>query len=101
MNQSKNDLEKLFREFAAIGKLSKSEADEMFTNLQGAVMLNMLGRLLDTLSEESRKSLREKEIKTNDNLIAFLGTTVSSENFRQAATLSIEEVVDNFLDKIK
>lgn len=100
INQSQNKLEELFREFALLGNLSENQKQELFTKLEGAIVLNMVGKLLDQLSDNDQQLIKQKELKTNEDLLKFLSSSISQEDFNKIAQRSVEEVVKKFLDKI-
>lgn len=100
VDQSQSKLEELFKEFALLGNLSENKKQEMFTKLEGAIVLNMVSKLLDQLSENDRKAIEQKELKTAEDLFKFLSNTITQDDFRKVAEQSVGEVVKKFLDKI-
>jgi len=100
INQSQIKLEELFKEFASLGNLSENQKKELFTKLEGAIVFNMVGKLLEQLSENDQQLMKQKEFKTNEDLFQFLSDTTSQDNFRKVAGQSVEEVVEKFLKKV-
>src|SRR3989344_134635 len=96
INQSQIKLEELFKEFASLGNLSENQKKELFTKLEGAIVFNMVGKLLEQLSENDQQLMKQKEFKTNEDLFQFLSDTTSQDNFRKVAGQSVEEVVEKF-----
>src|SRR3989344_4946576 len=101
INQSQIKLEELFREVASLGNISESQKQELFTKLEGAIVLNIVGKLFDQLQETGKKIIEQKKFKTNEDLFKFLSSAVSQDNFHKVATLAVEEVVKKFLEKFK
>lgn len=100
INQQQNRLEEIFKEFALFGNISEEQKQELFTKLEGAIVLNIVSKLLGQLSESDQKSIGQKEFKTNEDLFKFLSNTVPQADFNKVATQSVEEVTKKFLDKI-
>lgn len=100
INQSQIKLEELFKEVALLGNISEQQKQELFTKLEGAIVLNIVSKLFDQLSENDQKLIEQKEFKTNEDLFKFLGSVVPQDNFHKVAALSIEEIVKKFLEKI-
>jgi len=99
-NQVSNRLAELFGELVSLGNLSEEQKQELFTKLEGAIVLNITGKLLDQLSESDRKILEQKQPKTGEDLFNFLSGAISPDDFRKIAGQSMEEVMKKFLDKI-
>lgn len=99
-NQSQVNLKELFNEFASLGNLSENQKQELFTKLEGAIVLNIVSKLFDQLSESDKKDIENKELKTNEDLFKFLSSSIPQNSFHKIAEQSVEEVVKKFLDKI-
>ena len=100
INQSQVKLEELFKEFISLGNISENQKQELFTKLEGAIVLNIVSKLFDQLSEGDQKTIEQQELKTNEDLFKFLSNTIPQENFYKVAAQSVEEVVKKFLEKI-
>ncbi len=100
VNQSQIKLEELFKEVASLGNISEQQKQELFTKLEGAIVLNIVSRLFDQLQENDKKLIEQKEFKTNEDLFKFLSNTIPQESFHKIASQAVEEVVEKFLEKI-
>ena len=100
INQSQIKLEKLFKEFASLGNISEQQKQELFTKLEGAIVLNIVSKLFDQLTENAQKLIEQKEFKTNEDLFKFLSDAIPQESFHKIAAQSVGEVVKKFLEKI-
>ena len=100
IKKSQIKLEELFKEVASLGNISEEQKKELLTKLEGAIILNIVGKLLDELQETDKKLIEQQGFKNNEDLFKFLSSAVSQENFYKVVTLSVEEVVKKFLEKI-
>ena len=100
INQSQIKLEELLKELVSLGNISEKKKQELFTKLEGAIVLNIVNKLFDQLSENDRKNIEQKELKTNEDLFKFLSNTIPQDGFHKIAEQSVGEVVKKFLEKI-
>lgn len=100
MNQAQIKLKILFEEVASLGDMSGQQKQELFTKLEGAIVLNIVSRLFDQLSESDKIALREEKFKTDVDLFGYFASVVPQDDFHSAAVLSVEEVTKKFLGKI-
>lgn len=100
ISQSQIKLENLFKEVVSLSNISESQKQELFTKLEGAIVLSIVGKLFDQLQEKDKKLIEQKGFENNKDLFKFLSSIIPQENFQKVATLSVEEVVTKFLEKI-
>ena len=104
MNQAtprpQNELERIFREFLLTYKFSPEQERELFSKLEEAIVLNIINKLLDRLSEDDKKLLEQKNIKTAEELFSFFENSIPREDIEEVASKSVEEIMKKFLDTI-
>jgi hypothetical protein len=96
-----NQISVLFGELISLANVPENQKQELFTKLEEAITLNILGRLFDQLSEAEQALLNQQELKTKEDLFVFFSQSMSPEEFSKIASQAVEEVIGKFLDKIE
>lgn len=99
-NQLQTELKQFFSDLVSSSHLSDEQKKELFTKLEGAIVLNVIRKIFDQLSESNKKIIQEREFKNAEDLFKFLGQIVPEDVSRKIIPLSVTEVVEKFLEKL-
>lgn len=94
------EIKSLFNEIIAIHNLNEDQKKDVFEKLEGSIYLNLTSHLLDSLPENSKAELKQKEFKTNKELLEYLSGKTPKDKFQNAIFQSTDEILTKFLEKI-
>jgi len=98
--QSPVKIEQHLKDLLSMVKLSDEQKEEVLTKINNAILINLIGRCFDLLSEDEKKGIAEKELLNENELFNLISTRISKEDFQKAIDQSAEEVIGKFLEKI-
>jgi len=99
-NQLQTELGQFFDDIASSNNLSDEQKKELFTKLEGAIIINIVGKMFDQLSGPDKQIIKEQEFKNSEDLFKFLSRVVPEDVSRNIISLSVTEVVEKFLEKL-
>lgn len=65
-----------------------------------AISVNLIGRLIDKLSEEQKNQLSAEKSEKPDDVVKFFTVHISASQIKESLGAATEEVLNKFLDKI-
>jgi hypothetical protein len=97
-NDKQDLLAEVLERVVSAFNLSPDQKTEFYGKLEGAITASIICTLLDALSEDQQKALREKKFEVRDDLLNFLASSIPKERLSQIMANSIEDVIDKLLD---
>ncbi|MBU1167711.1 hypothetical protein KKC60_04880 [Patescibacteria group bacterium] len=93
-------LSEVLKDFVSFFQFSKEQEQKFFKELEGAIILNAIGKIIDQAPEDEQETIKQHEFKTTEELFTFLGTFVSKEDLEKTLDKSIREVTERLLQKL-
>lgn len=97
----RNELRKALEAINEARALGAQEVEEILTELEAGIILDMTTNLLDRLSDEGQHLLEDEHFESYEDLIAFLKKTSSPESFEEAANKATVSTLNDFFARVK